>query len=199
MHRELCDLDSFAGMRTLLKKKWYVCVWTTVYLTMLPIARIIEWLADSELERDIETSGCGLIWHFITFATRYWGQPQRTLSICGSIVLLLDHGRFFNFWILYTIRRTPSTGDQPVTRPLPTHRTTQTQNKRTQISMPWVGFEPTTPAFERAKIDRAASVVGPHRIVYIPSKIVAGNPPNRNQETLHHEPTCGVRVTYSIL
>jgi hypothetical protein len=32
------------------------------------------------------------------------------------------------------------------------HRTTQTQNKRRQTSMPWVGFEPTIPAFERAKI-----------------------------------------------
>jgi hypothetical protein len=28
---------------------------------------------------------------------------------------------------------------------------TQTQNKRTQTSMPWVRFEPTIPAFERAK------------------------------------------------
>jgi hypothetical protein len=47
--------------------------------------------------------------------------------------------------ILYTVGRTPWTGDQPVARPLPTHRTTQTQNKRTQTSMPLVGFEPTIP------------------------------------------------------
>jgi hypothetical protein len=52
---------------------------------------------------------------------------------------------------LYTVGRTPWTSDQPVVRPLPTQRTTQTQNKRTQTSMPWVGFEPTMPAFERAK------------------------------------------------
>jgi hypothetical protein len=48
---------------------------------------------------------------------------------------------------------------QPVARSLPTHRTTQTQNKRTQTSMPQVGFEPTIPVFERAKtvhvLDRA--------------------------------------------
>jgi hypothetical protein len=31
------------------------------------------------------------------------------------------------------------------------HRTTQTQNKRRQTSMPHVEFEPTTPVFERAK------------------------------------------------
>jgi hypothetical protein len=33
--------------------------------------------------------------------------------------------------IFYTDGRTPWTSDQPVTRPLPTHRTTQTQNKHT--------------------------------------------------------------------
>jgi hypothetical protein len=41
---------------------------------------------------------------------------------------------------------------------------TQTQNKRTQTSMPRVGFEPTIPAFERTKtvhaLDRAATVIG---------------------------------------
>jgi hypothetical protein len=32
----------------------------------------------------------------------------------GSTVLLLDLGSFFNFLILYTVGRTPGTGDQPV-------------------------------------------------------------------------------------
>jgi hypothetical protein len=54
-------------------------------------------------------------------------------------------------------------GDQPVARPLPTHRTTQTQNKRTQTSMPQVGFEPTIPVFEPTKtvhaLARAATVI----------------------------------------
>jgi hypothetical protein len=49
-------------------------------------------------------------------------------------------------------------------RPLPTHRATQTQNKRTQTSTPRVGFEPTIPAFERAKtvhaLDRGTTVIG---------------------------------------
>jgi hypothetical protein len=76
----------------------------------------------------------------------------------------LDLGRFFNFLILYTVGRTPWTGDQPVARLLPTHRTTQTQNKRTQTSIPWVGFEPTIPVFERVKAvhasDRPATVIG---------------------------------------
>jgi hypothetical protein len=44
------------------------------------------------------------------------------------------------------------------------HRTTQTQNKRRQTSMPRMGFESAIPAFERAKtvhaLDRAATVIG---------------------------------------
>jgi hypothetical protein len=51
------------------------------------------------------------------------------LSIYLSIYLwlyipLLSLGRFFSFLILYTVATTPWTGDQPVARPLPTHRTT---------------------------------------------------------------------------
>jgi hypothetical protein len=72
--------------------------------------------------------------------------------------------RFFSFFILYTVGRSPWTGDQPVARPLPTHRTTQTQSMRTQTSMAWMGFEPTIPAFERAKtvhaFDREGTVIG---------------------------------------
>jgi hypothetical protein len=42
----------------------------------------------------------------------------------------------FSFLFLYTVGRTPWTRNQPVARPLPTHRTKQTQNKRKQTSMP---------------------------------------------------------------
>jgi hypothetical protein len=44
-----------------------------------------------------------------------------------------------------------------------THRTEQTQNKRTQTYMPEVGFEPKVLVFERAKpvhaLDHAATVI----------------------------------------
>jgi hypothetical protein len=60
----------------------------------------------------------------------------------------------FHFLNLYTVDRIPWTGDQPVARTLPTHRTTQTRKKRTQTSMTWMEFEPTIPAFERAKTVR---------------------------------------------
>jgi hypothetical protein len=51
--------------------------------------------------------------------------------------------------------------NQPFARPLPTHRTAQRQNKRTQTSMLEAGLEPTSPMFERANaLDRAATVIG---------------------------------------
>jgi hypothetical protein len=85
------------------------------------------------------------------------------LFLCLPVYLwlyspLLDLGPLFSCLIFYTVSRTPWTGDQPV------HRTAQTQNKRTQTSMPQVGFEPMIPVFDRAKIvhvlDRAATVIG---------------------------------------
>jgi hypothetical protein len=67
---------------------------------------------------------------------------------------------FFSSVILYIFRRTPPTRDQQVARPLPTYRTTQTQNKSTQLSMPGFRFGLTTQASEHAKmvhaLDRAA-------------------------------------------
>jgi hypothetical protein len=83
---------------------------------------------------------------------------------------------FFSFLILYTVGRTSWTEDQAVARPLPTRRTTQTQNKQAQTSMPQVGLEPTIPVLEKAKtvhaLGRAATVIGSQHftavIFYIP-------------------------------
>jgi hypothetical protein len=72
-----------------------------------------------------------------------------SISIYGSTALV-DLARLFSFLILYTVSRTPLTEDQLVARPLITHRTTQTHNKRTQTSLPRVGFESTMPVFVRA-------------------------------------------------
>jgi hypothetical protein len=73
----------------------------------------------------------------------------------------------FNFSILHTFGRTPWTGDQPVTRVLPTHITIQTQNKCTLTSLPRVGFESTIPEFGRARtvhpLDRATTEIGCYR------------------------------------
>jgi hypothetical protein len=72
---------------------------------------------------------------------------ESILSYYGSTAPLLDFGRFFTFLTLYKVGTTPWTGDQRVARPLSTHKTTQTQNKRTQASIPPVEFENTTPMF----------------------------------------------------
>jgi hypothetical protein len=59
-----------------------------------------------------------------------------------------------------TFGTTPWMGDHHVVRPLPI----QTQNKHRQISMPWVGLEPTIPEFELAKtvhaLESEANVTG---------------------------------------
>jgi hypothetical protein len=74
----------------------------------------------------------------------------------------------FSLVIIYTDGRTPWTVDQPVPRPLATHRTPQTQNKHIPTFIPPVEFEPTTPAFERVKtahaVERAATVIGDYCI-----------------------------------
>jgi hypothetical protein len=87
------------------------------------------------------------------------------LSICLWLYnLFVRPWPLFSFLNLFTFGRTPRTGDQPVSRPLPAHRTTQTQNISTQISMTRVRFEPTIPVFEREKtvqaLDRTATVIG---------------------------------------
>jgi hypothetical protein len=77
----------------------------------------------------------------------------------GIIVLLwlysplLGLGCFFSFLILYTVSRTPWTGDQPIARPLPTYRTTQRHTKHTQYRYPCLELDsnPPIPAFKRAK------------------------------------------------
>jgi hypothetical protein len=97
------------------------------------------------------------------------------LSICLSVYLSVYLSIYLQYFcctlaisfsslILYTVGWTTWTGDQPVTRPLPTHRTTETQNRRTQTSMPWVGFEPTISVFQRTETVHishpAATVIG---------------------------------------
>jgi hypothetical protein len=58
----------------------------------------------------------------------------------------------FSFLMFYTVGKTPWTGDQRVARPLPTHTGQHKQIKRTQTSMPQVGFEATIPVFESATV-----------------------------------------------
>jgi hypothetical protein len=97
-------------------------------------------------------------------------DPESAQIIIMALQPFVIPWPFFSFLILYTVGSSTWTGEQPVARPLPTHRTTQTQNKRTQTSTPRVGFEATTPVFERAKtvhaLDRAATVIGHSAQIY---------------------------------
>jgi hypothetical protein len=83
----------------------------------------------------------------------------------------------------YTDGRTPWTGYQPAARPIPTHRTTQIQNKRThKRPCLWVEFEHTIPAFKRAKrvhaLDSVATVIDfITRLPYIISRLPRTMPP----------------------
>jgi hypothetical protein len=103
--------------------------------------------------------------------------PPQTVYSCSSLrVNLFINGSTALCWALdafsvsrssYTVGKTSWTGDKPVTRPLPTHRTAQTQNKRTQTSMPQARFEPTIPVFERAKTVRASDCDRPLIVTYV--------------------------------
>jgi hypothetical protein len=72
----------------------------------------------------------------------------------------LDLGRFCSFLILYTVGRTPQTGDQSVARPLPEHRINAHRhpflewesNKRHHCSSRWRRFK---------ALDSSAAVIGP--------------------------------------
>jgi hypothetical protein len=102
----------------------------------------------------------------------YWSIGKDSVASCYALYLSLrlssplDLGRFFSFLILYTISRISL--DRGSAR---RKAATYTQNKRTQTSIPWVGFEPTTPAFEQAKtihaLDRAATVIGGHALTEV--------------------------------
>jgi hypothetical protein len=59
----------------------------------------------------------------------------------------------FSFFTQYTVGGIPWTGDQPVARPLPTHRTIQTQNKRHNTDIHALSLVPTHVPSVRASED----------------------------------------------
>jgi hypothetical protein len=64
---------------------------------------------------------------FVIHLTPHYTRTENTvyLSMAPQSFLLVLYC-FFSLLILYTVSRTPWTGDQPVAKPLPTQRTTQT-------------------------------------------------------------------------
>jgi hypothetical protein len=88
------------------------------------------------------------------------------LSIYLSMALkpFVGPWQIFSFLIFYTIGRLFRRGISLSLGRYLHKRTTQTQNKQTQTSMPQVGFELTIPVFDRAKtvhaLAHAATVIG---------------------------------------
>jgi hypothetical protein len=78
--------------------------------------------------------------------------------------LLLDIGRFFSFFILYTVGRTHWTRDQPVAKPLPAHRINAHRHSC------FSGIRTHDPAFKRGKtvyaLDRSATVISSKEITF---------------------------------
>jgi hypothetical protein len=115
-----------------------------------------------------------LVWMYTNYSSPW--QWYRTIYACVSTALCWTLAAFWVPLYFYTVCRIPWTWDHPVARPLPRHRTAQTQNKRTQTSMLKVGFEPTISVPEWANkvdvLDRAGTVIGcrtitPHKIVFV--------------------------------
>jgi hypothetical protein len=75
----------------------------------------------------------------------------------------VDFGRFFSFLMYIQTIGLIGRGISP-SKDRYIYTEKHKQNKRTQTSMPRVGFEPTIPVFKRAKtiqtLERAATVIG---------------------------------------
>jgi hypothetical protein len=88
-----------------------------------------------------------------------WKATVSYLSV--ALQSFVEPWPLFQFLDLFTQSVGPLwTGDQPIRRPLPAHRTAQTQNKCTETFMPQVGFKPMIPVFEWAKTFHALDCGG---------------------------------------
>jgi hypothetical protein len=76
---------------------------------------------------------------FETFVRSIFQTTRCHIHLSMALQPFVGPWPLFGFSIFYRVGRTHWTGDQPVARPLPTHRKTQTQNKRTQAFMTRVG------------------------------------------------------------
>jgi hypothetical protein len=107
---------------------------------------------------------CKKIWSVVDMLRRnqHWLSPiissiyglklERRIFLFMALQSFVGPWPLFSFLILYTDGRTPWTSDQPFARPLPTHRRTQTQNKRTQYRHPcfeWDSKPLSQPSRER--------------------------------------------------
>jgi hypothetical protein len=96
-------------------------------------------------------------------AANYPSVKYETPKTYENLYVLL-FSVYLSVYVSKALCWTPWAGDESITRPLLAHGRTQTQNKSTQTSMTWVGFELTIQVFERAKtvhaLDREVTVIG---------------------------------------
>jgi hypothetical protein len=69
-----------------------------------------------------------------------------TIQPSMALQPFVEPSPFFSFLILHTVSMSPWDGASASRK-----ASTYTQNKRTQTSMPWMGFEPTTPVLWAAE------------------------------------------------
>jgi hypothetical protein len=88
-------------------------------------------------------------------------RKNRSAALCWSLAASFHY--LYLYLYLYTVGKTPWTGSSRRTAAAQTQNT-NTERTHTQISIPRLGFEPTTPVFERARtvraLGRAATVIG---------------------------------------
>jgi hypothetical protein len=100
------------------------------------------------------------IWSIYFVCLLYLSTYLIYLFIYGSAVLLLGLGRFS---VSYSYTQSAKLLGWGIS-PSQGRYLTQMRSKRTQKSIPWMGFESTIPTFERAKtvhdLDRAATAIG---------------------------------------
>jgi hypothetical protein len=104
----------------------------------LDVSHLVPWMIDvrNEMPYFIRNSPANHIGFLATIS-----QVTRSRHYIHSFIhsfihqwiysALLGPGLFFSFVIIFTHGRIPWTSDQPVSRPLPTDKTTRTQYKRT--------------------------------------------------------------------
>jgi hypothetical protein len=136
MHKILklyCELSSSTSMQNNGQHSWCVLssgplclhkqICTVIYLPLILLCcdclrfYSIEWYGD---------------WRIITFkrtGRKHYVHYFLTFLLCRSIAPCTLALFFLSFLILYTVGRTPWTGDQLFARPLSTHRTTQKRIK----------------------------------------------------------------------
>jgi hypothetical protein len=108
---------------------------TRVSVTTQITNSLTNWLAQQLISRLVRQLTDMIVW-----LTGCLINCFTSLTLSMAVQPFVGPWQFFRFLILYTVDRTPWMGDQPVARPLPTPRTTQAQNKRTQNihALSWV-------------------------------------------------------------